>query len=110
MPAGRRGDDHELGGGSRQHQGNRKMHEQRMKFAEERHKRLMFEVPRQGSPCFVYRDRGGGGYIPRVVPLWSWNKPAGDWSLGPRSSAIRGDPHWLAQQDSSGGRRITPCA
>jgi hypothetical protein len=73
-----RRDDHDLGDGRRQYQGNRKMHEQRMKFTEQSHKRLVFEVPRQGSPCFVSEDRGGGGYIPWVVPLWPWNKPAGD--------------------------------
>ena len=48
----RRGDGDELGGRGCQHQGNRKMHEQWMKLADERHMRL------------VHSDQGDGGYIP----------------------------------------------
>ena len=77
-----------LGAGGRQHQGNRKMHEQWMKFADERHERPAVCCPALGSSRLAYTDRGAGGYIPRVVSMRFGNKPAADGVLGSDDASI----------------------
>jgi hypothetical protein len=74
--------------GSGQHQRDREVHEQRMKFADERHKGLISAVTCWDSFRFAYTDQTDGGYIPTVVVMWSGNKADDDGVLRAGDASI----------------------